>query len=198
MYNRASSPSYCIEPCARGLATASPGLLDPTKCHGRADSSCATNGGCMPSCAGDADCEGGDACDLHHGLCKTGLAPVDAGIGATASAGCGTQMSASFSDGDAGTAFYCTGYCTIGVLGGCGWEGPSPPAPVGCVMYTGTLNTAGDRGLCARLCDCDADCAPETRCLQLDATNGLIYGRYGYCYSTFGVPGKPCVADGGS
>jgi hypothetical protein len=146
---------------------------------------------CQPNCASDEDC--GDAfCNIGTGFCqttqKTGLPVGSACTPAKAGSTAADPCSGMCIGDSAGTFSLCSGICTFGVLGGCGWNGTGK-ADAGCLFvprYVKGAPDAGDLGYCGQLCDCNDDCLnPTAKCLSFAAV-GLsdyetAYGRKGYC-----------------
>lgn len=71
-----NGPKECILPCSQGpelMYINDP--LDDTKCHAREDLMCApldaqfTQGGCLPTCGKDDQCDNGRVCDPRLGVC---------------------------------------------------------------------------------------------------------------------------------
>lgn len=199
----------CLEGCAIG-----PDALN--KCHDRPDFACqffdsvttttlcsvdedcansavCNNGSCVdiitacqPTCASDDDCAG-DFCNIGTGLCQA-TKPAGKAVGSACDVNATTDECAGMCIGDsAGTFSLCSGYCTFGVQGGCGWNGVGP-AQAGCMFvprYVQDLG-AGDVGYCGQLCDCNDDCLnPTAKCLSFAALEledfETFYGRKGYC-----------------
>lgn len=200
----------CIEGCSVGSGAA-------TKCHDRGDFSCqffdtvkttdlcsndddcpsssvCDSGTCLtvitacqPNCASDDDCTGG-FCNIGTGFCQS-TKPSGLAVGSSCKPGMMPDPCAGMCIGDsAGTFSLCSGICTFGVLGGCGWNGTGK-ADAGCLFvprYVKSSPDAGDLGYCGQLCDCNADCRnPTAKCLSFAAAGlddyEIAYGRKGYC-----------------
>lgn len=142
--------------------------------------------GCLPTCAGDFDCEDGQHCSFSTGLCTAGSAS-GLGIGelcdpAAATDPCSGFCSASNAEGTEGV---CSALCSLNPdLIGCGFDGEGE-AEAGCLFVTRLTEDAGigDVGLCGALCDCNDDCNAESdRCMdETDGTILSVFGRNGYC-----------------
>jgi MYXO-CTERM domain-containing protein len=97
---------------------------------------------------------------------------------------------------------FCTTLCTIGKPGSCG-EDPSASGPpsAACILKFASLETEGDLGECAELCDCDSNCKnPGFICSKTTIPKGTDIGRAGACVPklTFNgvTPGIPCPLTG--
>ncbi len=99
--------------------------------------------------------------------------------------------------GAAGSQDECLGYCTssgvcletcvVGASGSCALDGDAGAASLACVPGAQIVKVLGgggfgDAGVCATLCDCNADCSsPGYVCIELDPTLASALGRPGYC-----------------
>jgi hypothetical protein len=200
----------CLEGCAIGPDA-------PSKCHDRpdfacqfltsvsttktctADEECANSAvcdkgtcveivtACQPTCASDDDCAG-EFCNIGTGLCQAAK-PTGKAVGSACDASVtnSTECSGLCIGDSAGTFSLCSGFCTFGVQGGCGWNGVGP-ADAGCMFVPRYVQTpgAGDVGYCGQLCDCNDDCLnPTAKCLSFTAIGlddfATFYARKGYC-----------------
>lgn len=203
----------CLEGCQVGAVT---GLAD--KCHDRDDFSCRaldsqpTN----KSCTQDEDCPNGSICDDTQGTCLTvitacqptcnsnddcasgfcnigtGLCQEEAPTGSALGAKCDPDKNpdpcSGFCISDSTGFAMCTGYCSFGVRGGCGWNGVGP-ADGACWFgprYEQSVDVH-DVGYCVQLCDCNADCRhPDTKCVAFAGIQNAedlpdVYMRQGIC-----------------
>ncbi len=173
---------------------------------------------CLPQCGADSDCGSGLFCHPLTGFCsstrETGKAVGEACTPADDDGGiddCRGLCISLVDDNDAPLARWCTEFCTLDAVPGCGWGGPTAPgrAEAGCLFTLPIVNEnggsgPGDQGLCGRLCDCNRDCGqPDMVCIG----NAFVRNRYrraGYCTTRFGedggtIPGiTTCPADGGA
>jgi hypothetical protein len=163
--------------------------------------------GCLPQCNADSDC-GDRFCDPATGLCmgspKAGLLlgdectqPPAGGVDPCR----GTCIGLVGTAGGTPTDFVCGENCTIGTVASCGWEGPASrtPAPGFCLLSSTIVGEhggpgSGDRGTCAQLCNCNADCRHASFvCISLDnADFARATQRQGFCTLPEGEPGIPC------
>ena len=90
----------------------------------------------------------------------------------------------------------CAEVCTVGAVPSCGWSGVGPADAFCFYSYQAVYDAggpgAGDAGLCAKLCDCDAECGrPELGCIAGGATFYGLMKRAGYCSPPFDTNGQP-------
>ncbi|HMJ10697.1 MAG TPA: hypothetical protein VK524_04775 [Polyangiaceae bacterium] len=171
---------------------------------------------CSPQCNSNADCGAGLFCDPLSGMCaETDKAGKPIGAACTqpqdgATDECRGLCISVVGDGDQPLAQLCTEFCTLDAVPSCGWGGPNAPgrAEAGCLFTSSAVNdnggsAPGDRGLCGRLCDCNADCLnPGMVCLA----NSFVRSRYrrtGYCSTPIGedggtLTGIPSCTDAGA
>jgi hypothetical protein len=177
---------------------------------------------CLPQCNADSDCGAGMYCDPQDGLCSSMMKGGKA-LGAlctqpvgTAPDECrGTCIGLVATAGGEPLTHLCAESCTIGAFPSCGWAGPASgtPAPGVCFFSSTIINErggpgGGDRGSCAKLCNCNADCTalnPDLICADLgDAQTKTVTRRNGFCTlpqeDDGGLnPGIPsCTGDGGT
>jgi hypothetical protein len=177
---------------------------------------------CLPQCNADSDCGTGLFCDPQDGLCapmrKAGKelgALCTQPVGTAADECRGTCIGLVVESGGDPLTYLCAENCTIGALPSCGWAGPASGTPAnGLCLFSSTIigerggPGSGDRGSCAKLCNCNADCAalnPALICTDLqDAALSQATRRRGFCtlpqQDDGGLdPGLPnCGADGGT
>ncbi len=196
-----SSQGYCLEGCTFGPKNHASLVSGPiaTKCHGRADMGCGRllneTYGCFPVCNADAACEGAGKCTVS-GFCTKGDV---AGWDAIGEVGTTCKLSTGGTDG------FCTASCVIGVAPSCGWTGIGTKAQAACLLAESGAGI-GDRGLCARVCDCETDCDAPYKCSPLSPRFASESGRRGLCTKTptsnltcgdAGVDGGADAGDGG-
>ena len=148
--------------------------------------------GCLPTCGGDFQCDGGGQCDYLTGFCSAdkpdGLlqigslcTPPDDGDPNPCEGFC-VPLS------DDPTKGECMAFCVADEeFVGCGWDGGTDPAEVGCLFPTRFSPrddlAVGDIKLCGKLCDCNDECPiPGDFCV--DETGGYVmetFHRQGYC-----------------
>jgi hypothetical protein len=185
---------WCIEACDPAGPPAYSLIqgVSPDHCHGRGDMSCGAAHACGSLCGSDDQCRGG-ICQTFGGYCE-GDRGQDVGwgtVGTPDSAGtCGTHI------GTGGPDSFCTAECVLGAVPSCNWKGPPAIAELACVHINPMNgNAAGDRAMCSKLCDCDADCILPLRCRPLSDVRSKESGRKGACEAaTIGIP---CGADAG-
>jgi Dickkopf-like protein len=143
---------------------------------------------CIPVCHSDAACGTGRFCDLSTGVCVD-TAPVGLGIGEACTDGseCAGGTCSNF-----GPNRFCTGLCTYGAIGGCGFEALNvPEGERGAACLDPAFAQGGgffDLGICTQLCDVATDCAQADAgwtCEDLaqfgDPTLPQLLGRFGFC-----------------
>jgi hypothetical protein len=201
--------AFCLKGCTYGPDQYE--TFDPAKCEGREDVACGpvvtfvdgkkVTPACAPSCNSDTDCDG-LWCDPLWGLCSA--TPLE---GAQTGAECtfsneireckGACKPAYDPNGDIYT-FYCADRCTYGAVPSCGWAGPGDvPADAYCLASLSPIveaggPSAGDKGLCMQLCDCNSDCLhPDFVCLPWgpDEPYESLLGRAGHCGPPFWTDG---------
>jgi hypothetical protein len=161
----------------------------PAQCNGRDDLTCvplqlgdAPRSYCAPACHDDAGCAPG-FCNLATGLCqdakRTGK-PIGAACAGN------EECAAGICDGLRGDPQVCTGLCTFGSVGGCGFAEDAPERDAAC-LDTGFAGNAGP-GLCTELCDTDNDCERQSEgwvCtswpLDVLLERALTFNRIGFC-----------------
>ena len=187
--------AYCLPGCKLGKQ---PDSAD--KCRGRLDLVCTEgvtgsgSGYCRPSCRADIDCAP-RFCDLGTGLCADS-APTGDPIGTTCdpnaskcAGGCIAQGNRVFrvqrglraSSPQATSAEYV----------GCG--NSAVPLDYYCAIGATTTSGPGDLGYCAKLCDCDADCATANAVCEPGADLMNKAGRPGFCAPPLATNGKPTL-----
>jgi hypothetical protein len=178
--------SYCLPGCKLGTQ---PGAAD--KCRGRSDLVCTESlvgsgtGYCRPACRSDIDCAP-LFCDLGTGLCGDA-----ARTGTPIGSSCDPQQpQCSGACIAQGTAFTeCSGVCSFGTEG-CGQNG-DPPLDYFCAVAAAAGAGDGDLGYCAKLCDCDSDCAASSGVCEPEADLVAKAGHKGFCAPPLGPTGKP-------
>jgi hypothetical protein len=173
----ADDVSYCMPGCNIGDQ---PAAAD--KCRGRVDLVCtespagAGSGYCRPACRSDTDCAP-RACDLGTGLCGDSAPSGDA-IGASCdqagsrcAGGCITQ--------DKGYT-ECSGVCGFDTPS-CGQK--TEPYIYYCAIGAAAKAAGGDLGYCAKLCDCDGDCARTDAVCESQSGLFARTGHHGFCAS---------------
>ncbi len=200
---------YCFEACEYGPRQLM--RFSPSKCHGRAEVACSPHQNaaginvpaCMPLCNSDADC-GGLFCNPKTGNCSE-RAPSGDAIGASCDVSNDTcrGVCVEFPLAMGGTTSQCFEPCTVGAgnlgLASCGWSGPGSGVAPGFCLFTvqsvlvGGGPGYGDRGECAELCDCNAECANADQvCADLDNTQFTQgTGRRGFCSDPIDRMGDP-------
>ena len=176
---------------------------------------------CMPQCNADSDCGTGLFCDPQDGMCsstpKAGkqLGELCTQPTGTAPDECrGTCIGLVVTSGGDPLTTLCAENCTINALPSCGWAGPSSgTAANGLCLFSSTIigdrggPGSGDRGSCAKLCNCNADCSalnPALVCEDIgDAQLAQATRRRGFCtlpqQEDGGLsPGIPSCTDGGT
>lgn len=120
---------------------------------------------CLPRCGSDADCPEGRSCDLGLGECVTEPREGKA-LGET----CNPMSSDAECRGlcvpvDESGRGECFELCSIGAPGGCGYE-DATDAPVRCALTIDLGLPVGsfDDAVCAKVCNCTADCPGEQKC----------------------------------
>jgi hypothetical protein len=177
---------------------------------------------CLPQCNADSDCGTGLYCDPQDGLCapmeKAGKALgslCTQPVGSAPDECRGTCIGLVVTAGGDPLTHLCAENCTIGALPSCGWAGPASGTPAnGLCLFSSTIigdrggPGSGDRGSCAKLCNCNSDCStlnPDLICADIgDAALAQATRRKGFCTlpqeDDGGLnPGIPnCSADGGT
>jgi Dickkopf-like protein len=154
---------------------------------------------CIPVCHSDEGCGGGRFCNLGTGVCvdeqPQGLAMGEA---CTDDAECSGGQCLTFTNGGG----FCSGLCTFGLIGGCGYDEDVPAGERGAACLTPALSSGdvGDVGYCGQLCDVAEDCAQEGYTCELlvdlfgaDPDPTVAFGRTGFCN-----PPDPAAADAGT
>ena len=161
----------------------------PGQCSGRDDLTCvpllvgdADRSYCAPACHDDAGCAPG-FCNLATGLCQDAK-PTGKPIGAGCSVNeeCAAGVCFELRDGPP----VCTGLCTFGSVGGCGFAEDAPERDAAC-LDTGLGGNAGP-GLCTELCDTDEDCEQQSAgwvcspwTFDVILERALAFNRIGFC-----------------
>jgi hypothetical protein len=171
---------YCAELCNYGPANAT--AFNPEKCHGRSDFACAPfpmanpQPTCLPSCNSDADCMGGNFCDLGNGVCVT-TPPGSEPTGSVCTPGpqelCSGICNSLIVGGN--PTGLCSDLCTLGADDACSAVSADDAACFGDTTNEGV----GDQGQCVELCDCASDCRFQSLvCVEL---SDPVKGHAGYC-----------------
>ncbi len=191
---KASDPlAICLGPgggldhCFQACTVLAPTF--PAQCNGRADLTCvpllvgdADRSYCAPACHDDAGCAPG-FCNLATGLCQDAK-PTGKPIGA----GCtlNEECAAGVCFALRGDPSVCTGLCTFGSVGGCGFAEDAPERDAAC-LDTGLDGNAGP-GLCTELCDSDDDCEQRSEgwvctpwSLDVLLERVQAFNRVGFC-----------------
>jgi hypothetical protein len=161
----------------------------PAQCNARDDLTCvpllvgdADRSYCAPACHDDAGCAPG-FCNLATGLCQDAKPrgePI--GAGCTVNEECAGGVCFALRGGPS----VCTGLCTFGSVGGCGFAQDAPERDAAC-LDTALDDNAGP-GLCTELCDTDDDCEQRSAgwvctpwSLDVLAERVLTFQRIGFC-----------------
>jgi Dickkopf-like protein len=143
---------------------------------------------CIPVCHSDEGCGGGRFCDLGTGVCVD-APPAGAAVGAacTEDAECAGGQCLTLTGGGG----FCTGLCTFGLIGGCGFDALGVPAgerTAACLVPALSTGGIGDIGYCSELCDVAEDCAqaewtcdPLTDLFGATSDAAEVFGRAGFC-----------------
>jgi hypothetical protein len=186
---------YCIALCQSGAPSAT-----EFKCSlvngARDDLACLVPGGgsgtgarelglCVPACHSDAACGNGRFCNLSTGVCND-AAPQGLAIG---EACVDNNECAGGSCLELESSRFCTGICTFGLIGGCGFDAEGVPdgeRTAACLDPAFQGGGGGDLGFCTQLCDVQSDCAQaDWTCEDLtefgDPSLPQQLGRFGFC-----------------
>ena len=133
----------------------------------------AVSGICVAHCSSDAACPlAGDARSRTHCNPRSGLCEAEPAEGLEFGETCTPEQDECRGTcAAAGATYECEEYCRIGAASGCG-ESKLEGSGVACAFFAYDLSAigaeqgAGDTGVCAKLCDCNADCPGAQRCLQ--------------------------------
>ena len=177
----------------------------PAQCNGRDDLTCVPllvgdteRSYCAPACHDDAGCAPG-FCNLATGLCQDARpAGKPIGAGCTLNEECAAGVCFALR----GDPSVCTGLCTFGSVGGCGFAEDAPERDAAC-LDTGLDDNAGP-GLCTELCDSDEDCEEQSEgwvctpwSLDVVLERVLAFNRVGFCELATGGPDPGGPAPGG-
>lgn len=144
---------------------------------------------CVPMCHSDVECGEGLFCNLGSGTCVS-EAPQGGPIGAACDPdGDGEECASGVCIDSTGTGTgACSGFCTFGTIGGCGFpfDAPEGTREAACLEVVFAADQGfGDFGLCRELCDTTEDCEQAGwTCEPLtDFGQGSqeAFGRTGYC-----------------
>jgi hypothetical protein len=129
-------------------------------------------GFCLGGCAADADCTGGDKCDLLTGLCLKTVTPPTKKVGDA----CTAQDTACNCLAGASNAGYCSQFCKVGgntcTTGFvCSAELPKTSGDGG-VLFT--QQPTGIAGTCLKTCATDADCTALGAKCNLNDASGKV------------------------
>ena len=185
--------AYCLPGCKIGTQ---PDGAD--KCRGRADLVCtqalagSVDGYCRPACRSDIDCAP-LFCDLATGLCADS-APTGPAIGSACDPSNSQCPGGCIAQENQYTE--CSGVCSFGTEG-CGRNG-DPPYDALCAIGAATSAGEGDLGYCAKLCDCNDDCARTDAVCEPRPDLKKTTGRAGLCGPKLTTTGKaspnlPCA-----
>lgn len=233
-----STAGYCMEGCHFGPLA----LREPQKCHGRAEFSCrpalfgATNSlcdvstdcplgelcssgvcyenlpACLPSCAGDIDCEVGMYCDQQYGggTCVTKKQTGKA-LGEPCTVPGPNQpeepdecLGWCAADETGSSQGHCLTTCTYGAP--CAYNSVSRKYDGACVFASQQLlggpAAAGDTGYCDLACNCSSECSDSTLDCELLPDGALMdtFRGAGLCFlaGPDSVPYEQCGAGGDS
>jgi hypothetical protein len=174
--------NHCFESCDPLRASF------PAQCNARDDLTCIPLAGetlqayCAPACQNDAACTP-RICNLGTGLCQDRQ-----GTGEPLGAACVSNEECA--DGVCfalrGQPSICTGLCTFGSVAGCGFAEDASERDAACI--DSALAGGAGPGLCAELCDVDADCEQQQAgwvCtpwgLDVILEYALAFNRTGFC-----------------
>jgi hypothetical protein len=188
--------NHCLESC--DLSSAS----FPGQCNARDDLSCIplSSGDtlqvayCAPACHDDAGCAP-RVCNLGTGLCQDRPRTGKPLGGDCVS---GDECADGICFALRGQPAVCTGLCTFGSVGGCGFAADAPERDAACADTV--LGDGTGPGLCTELCDADSDCEQQQAgwvCTPwgLDLLEHVLdFNRIGFC--ALPSPGPP--GDGAS
>ena len=193
--------AFCVESCVQGsVPFSSPDRFPGFHCSGRFEMACvrlddgggATVDACLPTCTNDLDC-GNGFCNESTGTCAA-TEPMGAPMGAAcdpqAIEGGAADPCEGFCvqiDAGAATQGFCSGLCTLGTFGLPGVCDSNPAMgsvqDAGCLFASNATAEVGDLGLCANMCDCNADCAPGLECVEMPPETVSFTLRAGLCAS---------------
>jgi hypothetical protein len=197
----ADQPGLCLLTCTIGPALMYiDDVLDPGKCHGRADLRCQTLQGssaavCLPTCGSDGQCPEGELCDPRSAVCvhapAAGLPDGSACVAGQEPEAC-AGVCVSFSD----MTTTCARRCALG------GEDPLKSASCqgiesGLCLYRPSANGAGDFGYCAPACLAHDDCRnPDFWCHGVHDLTGAQIAN-GFCMLAAPCPGgeADCTGD---
>ncbi len=157
---------------------------------------------CTPRCATDDDCGGGRFCEGASGECvaeePSGL-PLGASCDPSKQECAGRCVEVSPGVGE------CEERCRLGAQSGCGEELLSMSELI-CGFFAYDLRDLGieqgdgDTGVCAKLCQCNADCPGDQRCLNNPVAKfaGLCAGGIALADSVVCQSGQGGAGGGGS
>lgn len=143
---------------------------------------------CIPICHSDAGCGGGRFCDLGTGVCVDAASEGGAiGVACVDDEECAGGQCLNL----AGGGGFCSGLCTFGLIGGCGFDALDVPAgerTAACLVPALSTGGIGDVGYCGQLCDVDDDCAqagwtcnPLSDLFGAGSGADASFGRGGFC-----------------
>jgi hypothetical protein len=167
---------YCVEACQTGTATAS-----ELKCNSRPDLGCLDTDGmttqgvreiglCIPACQSDEGCDVA-LCDLASGLCVATDEEPAMGAPCADEGDCFGNPCITLT----GAPQFCSGICPFGSLDGC--LAFDPPREAACLDAYYVGGDFGDVGICAELCDVDAEPLDD----RYGAGTAATFGRVGFC-----------------
>ncbi|HVY27144.1 MAG TPA: hypothetical protein VHB79_11370 [Polyangiaceae bacterium] len=231
-----SNKGYCLEGCHFGPLA----LREPQKCHGRAEFSCrpalfgATNslcdvstdcplgelcsGGvcyenlpaCLPSCAGDIDCEVGMYCDQQYGggTCVT-KKQIGKALGEPCTVPAANEpaepdecLGWCAADQPGSSKGHCLTTCTYGAP--CAYNSASKKYDGACLFASQQLlggpAATGDTGYCDLACNCSSECSDATLDCELlpGGALGQSFRGAGLCFlaDDVSVPYDQCGTGG--
>ncbi|WP_253975570.1 zinc metalloprotease [Myxococcus dinghuensis] len=182
----------CLKTCASGTGDCRPGYSCSPMPEGDM---------CVPSCAGNADCDGDTVCRNCDRVCVArGTVGRQIGDACTADAQCGTNQSCLFAEG--GTQGVCAQTCSVAACfcpSGTTCQTVNKEGERACVRDC-TAGTCDSTLRCAAVATGTAACLPACLSNQ-DCAPGMLCGSGGSCYDPEAKPDAGSCAlcnDGGT
>lgn len=174
--------AWCLASCATGQGD--------KNCYGRADVACSNLGplqeggadvvACVPVCATDSDCGGGNLiCDKRLNVCVPQAAGGSAALGTACDPNNDTCQGKCLTVLDSNNAevSFCSQRCVYGNDSACGQDVATPGVDAGvCLLGAVGGEDIGDEAFCAKFCDKNEDCPTGLTC---DLSNPVH--NHGYC-----------------